>query len=134
MMLSMMVGFGGSGTAGSAAVLVAGESSSSSAGDTGYSTSSIGSLTPTVTLGAGTVSSLLDSWTWDEITYAYQCAVVVTAASNPGATLWTNLSVGGVVKTSASAAYTYVGTAAVWTWANETFGLVSTNSYDVIFT
>ena len=133
MMLSMMVGFGGSGTVGSAAVLVAGETSSSSAGETGFS-ASLGSLTPTVTLGAGTVSSLLDSWTWDEITYAYQCAVVVTAASNPGATLWTNLSVGGVVKTSASAAYTYVGTAAVWTWTSDTFVMVAPNSYDVIFT
>lgn len=131
MMLSMMVGFGGAG--GSATVLVAGETSSSSAGDTGFS-ASLGSLTPAVTLGAGTVSSLLDSWTWDEVTYAYQCAVTVTAASNPGATLWTTISVGGVVKTSASAAYTYVGTAAVWTWASDSFGMVAPNSYNVIFT
>lgn len=134
MMIPMMIGF--SGASSTAAVLVAGEytAPANDSGLTGYQNGGIGSLTPSITLGASTVNDLLNSWSWDGVTYTYQAAVVFTSASNPGATLWTNLSVGGNVKTSASATYSYVGTSATWTWTSDSFAMTAPNAYDVIFT
>lgn len=134
MMIPMMIGF--SGASSTAAVLVAGEytAPANDSGLTGYQNGGIGSLTPSITLGASTVNDLLNSWSWDGVTYTYQAAVVFTSASNPGATLWTNLSVGGNVKTSASATYSYVGTTAAWSWDSDSFAMTAPNAYDVIFT
>ena len=63
-----------------------------------------------------------------------ECYLRLDAASNPGASFFTSITVQGATKTSASAFFSYVGTDARWTWSGTVFGIDALSTATVVVT
>lgn len=86
-----------------------------------------GSMSGT-TVASGTLRLLYD----DDATP--QSLLYINYASDPGATLFSSVTVNGVNRTSASASYFYGGGIAQWTWNGLLFGLNGVGSTNVLIT
>jgi hypothetical protein len=134
MMLQMLMGFGGAGSApvGYSTGVITGATWVSGISTNSGFDATHGSSTGTALPGSRTLTAMYDIVNFDEYLTSYEAVLVITGfASDPGVEgYFSQASVGGVTLTAATAVYSYAAGGGQWSWPYQLFGISGSGTTD----